>query len=144
MLTLNAFLGGGGIHGVVVDKIFKPLPVVDSLGVEGIYDLELRDGKNQLHRQMVTREIFARYQIGDVFDDHAGAKQIVKQAASAVSTAKVQVEKTAAEKPKFTAAVVTPTPAPKAVAEQPAPPKTESRVAQAFQKGDMLPDEEGF
>src|SRR5581483_8523996 len=76
------FLIGGGIHGVVVDKHFKPLPLAHSLGVDGIYDLELRDDKNHLHRQMVTRGIFLRYDIGDVFDDRASKPKLAEQTAT--------------------------------------------------------------
>lgn len=56
-----------GVHGVVVNKTFRATPLSHSLGVEGIYKLEVRDEKNKIRRQMVTRELFLAYEIGDQF-----------------------------------------------------------------------------
>ncbi len=79
LLTLSAWLSGGSMHGVVVKKTFKPLPPASSLGVEGIYRLELRDQENNLHRQMVSREIFALYEVGDEFDHGLAPAEILRR-----------------------------------------------------------------
>ena len=61
--------GSWSAHGVVVKKTFRSTPLTHSLGVDGIYKLELRDKDNKIRRQMVTRDVFLAYQIGDEFND---------------------------------------------------------------------------
>ncbi len=68
-LCLAAFLSGCAIQGVVVEKRFRPLPFSDSLGVDGIYNFQLRDAQGLIHSQMVTPGVFALYEVGDYFDD---------------------------------------------------------------------------
>lgn len=128
MLALGAFLGGGSLHGVVVNKIFKPLPLSHSLGMEGIYRLELRDQANKVHRQMVSREIFALYEVGDEFDESVPpsevrarqaarrAKEAAAAAIAAAETERARVARTASD----------------------------GRFAQVFLRRDMLPETEGF
>lgn len=65
----GAPFGSWSAHGVVVNKTFRSTPLSHSLGVEGIYKLELRDKDNKIRRQMVTRKVFLAYQIGDEFND---------------------------------------------------------------------------
>ncbi len=55
--------------GTVVQKEFRPLPFSESLGIEGIYNFQLRDRAGQIHSQMVTPEVFIAYQVGDYFND---------------------------------------------------------------------------
>jgi hypothetical protein len=125
MLALSAFLSGGALHGVVVQKIFKPLPLSYSLGIDGIYRLEVRDGSNRVHRQMVPREIFSLYEIGDEFDDRATPEQIRRrnQALRARAEQAARLAERAA-KAKLSA--------------------SDERVAQLFLRPDMLPETEGF
>jgi hypothetical protein len=67
---LAAFLCSGcAFEGVIVEKRFRPLPFYDSLGVDAIYNFQLRDGAGQIHSQMVTAEVFASYRVGDYFND---------------------------------------------------------------------------
>jgi len=61
--------GSWSARGVVVNKTFRSTPLTHSLGVDGIYKLELRDKDNKIRRQMVTRDVFLAYQIGDEFND---------------------------------------------------------------------------
>jgi hypothetical protein len=62
---------GWSASGVVVNKTFRATPLTHSLGVDGIYKLELRDKNNKVRRQMVTRAVFLAYEIGDEFNDRA-------------------------------------------------------------------------
>ncbi|HXA08838.1 MAG TPA: hypothetical protein VNW28_02580 [Chthoniobacterales bacterium] len=63
--------GSWSASGVVVNKTFRSTPLTDSLGVDGIYKLELRDRDNKVRRQMVTRAVFLVYEIGDEFNELA-------------------------------------------------------------------------
>lgn len=131
LLTLTAFLGGGSIHGVVVNKTFKPLPVAHSLGMDGIYRLELREADQTVHRQMVSRAVFLAYEIGDEFDDRVppeearrrnlARREKEKAAVRLAELAKEQAEEEAAERS-----------------------IPDSRLAQLFLRQDMLPETEGF
>jgi hypothetical protein len=56
-------------EGVIVEKRFRPLPFPDSLGVDAIYNFQLRDSVGQIHSQMVTADVFANYRVGDYFND---------------------------------------------------------------------------
>ncbi|MDQ3199579.1 MAG: hypothetical protein M3Q46_10445 [Verrucomicrobiota bacterium] len=68
-LTQAAPFGSWAARGMVVKKTFRATPLSHSLGVEGIYRLELRDAKNRLRRQMVTRAVYLAYEIGDDFNE---------------------------------------------------------------------------
>ncbi len=146
MLTLSAFLGGGSLHGVVVGKIFRPL---HSLGTDGIYRLEVRDGENKVRRQMVSHEIFALYDVGDVFDDKLSVEEVRRRHEA------VRVRKAAAVAPPEKLAVA-PAPAlastavPAASPTPTASPAPDQRIAaneyapQLFLQLDRLPETEGF
>ncbi|HEY5036094.1 MAG TPA: hypothetical protein VII74_03070 [Chthoniobacterales bacterium] len=129
LFTLSAFLGGGGIHGVVVDKTCRPLPVADSLGVNAIYRLDLRQPDKSVCHQMVSREIFAAYEIGDEFDDRLSIAQLHQR--------HPKQEKIAQEKAR-------PLPVEKAktVTKQTG---ADDRVAAVFlRRQDMMPETEAF
>lgn len=50
-------------------KEVRPLPFSYSLGLDAIYDFELRGSDGQLHRQMVPAAVFANYEVGDYFSE---------------------------------------------------------------------------
>jgi hypothetical protein len=68
-LVAAALLSNCAFDGVIVEKRFRPLPFVDSLGLDAIYNFQLRDSTGQIHSQMVTADVFASYQMGDYFND---------------------------------------------------------------------------
>lgn len=68
-LASAASLFGCAYEGVIVQKESNELPLYHSLGVDGSYRFSLRDSAGVLHRQIVTPEVFARYEIGDHFND---------------------------------------------------------------------------
>ncbi|MEO8043265.1 MAG: hypothetical protein ABI674_00030 [Spartobacteria bacterium] len=132
--------GNWAARGVVVNKSFRSTPLSHSLGLDGIYRLELKGADKKVRRQMVTREIFLAYQIGDEFDEHA----------TPAASKKAQVAAVAAEKEK--------TPKVESLADVmdgklQAATKTESlldvlqsknRLASANFPREMLPETEGF
>ncbi len=59
-LALAAFLTGCAVEGVVVEKNSRPLPFFDSVGMDGVYKLKLRDSQGNISSQMVTPEVFAQ------------------------------------------------------------------------------------
>lgn len=61
--------GSWAASGVVLRKEFRPTPLTQSLGLPGIYRLELRGKDRKVRRQMVTRDIFLAYQVGDRFNE---------------------------------------------------------------------------
>ncbi len=133
LFALSAFLSGGNVHGVVVNKTFKPLPGAHSLGVDGIYRLELREADQTVHRQMVPRAIFQTYEIGDEFDD-----RVAPEEARRLNAARRAQEKEAArlaELEEQSADVV---------AEGPAQNVPDKRLVKLFRRQDMLPETEGF
>lgn len=92
-------LAGCAFEGVVVEKRSRPLPDASMIGTEGVYSFAfrgptgtscppitvptpqfwtgtngmytflLRDQQGTVHSQMVTAEVFARYRVGDYFND---------------------------------------------------------------------------
>ncbi len=82
--------GSWAARGVVVNKTFRPTPLSRSLGVDGIYRLELRGEDKKVRRQMVTKEIFLAYAIGDEFDEHAAPGSVKK--ARVAATAKSETK----------------------------------------------------
>lgn len=128
LLTLSAFLSSGGLHGVVVKKTFKPLPLSHSLGVDGIYRLELRDQENKVHRQMVSREIFALYDVGDDFDDRVTPAEVRSRKQAARARLKEATALAEAIEARIRAARSA----------------SDERTAQLFLRQDMLPETEGF
>ncbi len=60
---------GCAYEGVIVEKRFRPVPFSESLGVDAIYNFQLRDSAGQIHSQMVTADVFAWYNVGEYFND---------------------------------------------------------------------------
>ena len=68
-LAVAAFLSGCAYQGVIAEKRFRPIPFSDSLGLDAMYNFQLRDTTGQVHSQMVTPDVFATYRVGDYFND---------------------------------------------------------------------------
>jgi hypothetical protein len=68
-LLAALLFAGCSQKGVVVEKRLKPSPFAYSTGMDGIYSFMLRDDQGRVHSQMVTPEVFRRYEVGDLFDD---------------------------------------------------------------------------
>jgi hypothetical protein len=96
---ISMLLAGCAFEGVVVEKRSRPLPDSSVIGTEGVdsfafrgptgtsrppitvpnpqfwtetngrYSFLLRDQQGNVHSQMVTPEVFARYRVGDYFND---------------------------------------------------------------------------
>ncbi len=133
LFTLSAFLSGGNVHGVVVNKTFKPIPGAHSLGVDGIYRLELCESDRTVRRQMVSRAVFQAYEIGDEFDDRVAPEEARRlntaRRAKAEEAARVAaLEKQRAEEMVEATALNAP----------------EKRLVRLFRRQDMLPETEGF
>ena len=75
-LALAAFLTGCAVEGVVVEKNSRPLPFFDSVGMDGVYKLKLRDSQGNISSQMVTPEVFAQYPSRRLFQRSAGRPAI--------------------------------------------------------------------
>jgi hypothetical protein len=56
-------------NGVIVQKISRPHPLYESVGIEGVFAFVVRDSSGGLHRQMVTPEVFEAYNEGQYFND---------------------------------------------------------------------------
>jgi hypothetical protein len=69
LLLAAILLAGCAQRGVVVEKRLKPSPFAYSNGMDGIYSFLLRDEQGNVHSQMVTPDVYSRYDIGDYFDD---------------------------------------------------------------------------
>lgn len=72
-LAAAAFFSGCAYQGTVVEKRFRPLPFPNSLGLDAMYNFQLRDSTHQIHSQMVTPGVFANYRVGDFFNDMQSA-----------------------------------------------------------------------
>ena len=68
-LLAALLVAGCSQKGVVVEKRLKPSPFAYSTGMDGIYSFMLRDEQGRVHSQMVTPDVFQRYEVGDLFDD---------------------------------------------------------------------------
>jgi hypothetical protein len=68
-LAVLALVSSCAYQGTIVEKRFRPLPFSASLGVDAMYNFQLRDSTQQIHSQMVTPDVFASYRAGDYFDD---------------------------------------------------------------------------
>jgi hypothetical protein len=66
-----ALIPGCAYQGVIVEKRFRPLPFSCSLGMDAIYNFQLRDSTGHIYSQMVTPDVFASYRVGDFFNDLA-------------------------------------------------------------------------
>lgn len=62
-------LGSCAYQGVVVDKSSRELPFSETVGSPGSFAFMLRDASGVVHRQLVTPEVFASYNVGDYFND---------------------------------------------------------------------------
>ncbi|MGZ5022400.1 MAG: hypothetical protein ACXWFY_08300, partial [Chthoniobacterales bacterium] len=70
------FFVGCANHGIIVEKQSRPHPLYESVGVEGMYSFLLRDEAGVVHRQMVTPDVYARYAVGENFNDEAPAPAV--------------------------------------------------------------------
>ena len=68
-LAAVALLSSCAYQGTIVEKRFRPLPFSASLGMDAMYNFQLRDSTQQIHSQMVTPDVFASYRAGDYFND---------------------------------------------------------------------------
>ena len=83
IVVLCAFLSSCAHQGVIVDKTSREYPFSESIGVGGSFAFLLKDSTGAIHRQLVTPEVFARYEIGQYFNDlqpaSAGQQQQLNQ-----------------------------------------------------------------
>jgi hypothetical protein len=56
-------------QGVIVDKSAREMPFGLSSGTNGSFAFMLKDTAGTVHRQLVTPDVFARYEVGDYFND---------------------------------------------------------------------------
>ncbi|MDQ3116623.1 MAG: hypothetical protein M3Q86_08465 [Verrucomicrobiota bacterium] len=115
-------------RGVVVNKTFRPTPLSHSLWLDGIYRLEVRGPDKKVRRQMVTKEVFLAYEIGDEFDEQIG--HVAVKGKSVPVEASVQV------------AATPQSPSLADVLE--AKDESRDRLASANFPREMLPETEGF
>jgi hypothetical protein len=125
----GSWLDHWAVRGVVVQKTFQPGPFSQSLGTDGIYKLEVCDQHRRVHRQMVSREVFLAYEIGDQFD--ASASPESRLVAKDPPVRKREV-------PKVRVAMT--------VDRSPEPPAAgpRNRLASVYFTQDMLAEREGF
>lgn len=64
-----ALLTGCANQGTVVEKRARPNPFTYSAGIDAVFSFLLRDQQGNVHSQMVTEEVFQRYELGDYFND---------------------------------------------------------------------------
>lgn len=69
LILAAALLGSCAYQGVVVERNVRELPFSETVGMPGSFTFLLRDSAGAVHRQMVTPEVFANYEVGDVFND---------------------------------------------------------------------------
>ncbi len=119
--------GRWAARGIVVNKTFRPTSHAHSLGADGIYRLELRGEDKKVRRQMVTREVFLAYEIGDEFDEQ-GNPAAAKEARVAAAA---KVFEPASKTPSLADVMAS-------TAE------TQTRLASANLPREMRPETEGF
>lgn len=68
-LILAFALGGCAYEGVIVRKELNPNEVPISLGIVASPKFELRDAAGNSYSQLVSLEVFQRYEVGDYFND---------------------------------------------------------------------------
>jgi len=117
------------VRGIVVQKTFQPGPFSQSLGTDGLYKLEVRDEHRRVHRQLVSREVFLAYEIGDQFDASASLE-------SRLAAKDQPVRERSAPKVRV-AMTVDPSPEPPAAGPR-------NRLASVYFTQDMLAEREGF
>lgn len=69
LFAAAALLSACANEGVVVEKRASASPFTYSLGVDGSFKLILRDAQGNTHSQLVTPDVFNRYEVGDYFND---------------------------------------------------------------------------
>lgn len=69
LIVSGALLGSCAYQGVVVDKTSRDLPFSETVGTPGSFAFMLRDSTGAVHRQLVTPEVYASYNVGDFFSD---------------------------------------------------------------------------
>lgn len=90
-LLAASLVAGCSQKGVVLEKRLKPSPFAYSAGIDAIYTFLLRDEQGRVHSQMVTPDVFQRYDVGDYFDDQQAAtlrRQGFSKDSTAVSDSK--------------------------------------------------------
>ena len=127
--TEGSWLDHWAVRGVVVQKTFQPGPFSQSLGTEGVYKFEVRDEHRKVHRQLVSREVFLAYEIGDQFDASASLESRLAAKDQPVGER---------EAPKVRVAM-TADPSPESPAAGP-----RNRLASVYFTQDMLAEREGF
>ncbi len=79
-------------HGIIVNKIFKPTPLTDPLGVQGVYRFEIRGDDNKVHRQLVPQDVFRAYEIGDEFDARDANHKVRDARRKTIAAEKMRME----------------------------------------------------
>lgn len=74
-------------EGVIVRKDSSPLPLYESVGVDGSYKLALRDRTGAVRSQLVTPEVFEGYAEGEYFNDLQSAPSGASAAAKGMASA---------------------------------------------------------
>ncbi|MFN2476354.1 MAG: hypothetical protein ABR526_08450 [Chthoniobacterales bacterium] len=69
LIIAGALLGSCAYQGVVVDKSARDLPFSETVGAAGSFAFMLKDSTGAVHRQLVTPEVYASYNVGDFFSD---------------------------------------------------------------------------
>ncbi len=69
LLTAAFLLSGCANEGVVIDKRAGASPFTYSLGIDAVFKLILRDQQGNVRSQLVTPDVFNRYEVGDYFND---------------------------------------------------------------------------
>lgn len=68
-VVLCAVLNSCAHQGVIVDKTARDYPFSLSTGVGGSFAFMLKDSTGAIHRQLVTPDVYARYEVGEYFND---------------------------------------------------------------------------
>ena len=70
-LACGLLLASCAPEGTILRKEYRPLPFAGSLGISGIFRFELRLRSGEIRSQMVTPDVFDRYEVGEYFNDRA-------------------------------------------------------------------------
>lgn len=60
---------GCAYEGVIVQKNATESPFYESVGIDGSYSFMLRDSAGVVRRQLVTPQVYVRYEVGEYFND---------------------------------------------------------------------------
>lgn len=117
LLSLSCLLflvARGAGQGVIVKKDFRPLPFASSLGLNGICKFEIEGADHKVRQQLVTLEVFNRYQVGEQFDPRGKPRAaVVENAARPTPVPAVAAKPPAKEEREPVAAAKPPPPIPK-------------------------------